>query len=521
MKENSSSPSLSKRAIRFDKLSKKFRKKKPPTGEGLVERTPLWSRFPKSLNLSGVFSLQNLNPKKVMALSILSFLVVIFFGGLLFSNLYYKNKILPGTKLGSLTLNQDPQEASRQLSKSIDQFKLKLNFKDQQTEHTPTELGLTPDLNPTIEEAKNLNHQTRFFKKPFAIFSKRHLNLSLNLDQKVLQDFLTANNYAQQIPADAKIEFNQGSANFEIIPEVSGRGVDIEAFSKDLTQAYSSMSPDAVKLDVTDTKPSIKAVNLTDVTSRANSIIHQKIVINTPLKVYLPSLAQKKDWLSLTPQPESGSYLLSINKEAQKNYLESIVKSVARNPKARVVSSVDSQEFVIQPGASGYSAEDYASVLESLNQIFPGAAGAELTLKFKEVAPPTQNVAASGGRWIFADLSEYKIYAYQGSNLVNSFLMSSGARATPTPTGNFSVSRKVRVKTMTSGGNPNSPDYYSVPNIEWVAYFKSGGYAMHGVYWHNKFGKENTSHGCMGMSNSNAQWVYDFIDIGTPVVVVQ
>ena len=155
------------------------------------------------------------------------------------------------------------------------------------------------------------------------------------------------------------------------------------------------------------------------------------------------------------------------------------------------------------------------------NQIFPGAAGAELTLKFKEVAPPTQNVAASGGRWIFADLSEYKIYAYQGSNLVNSFLMSSGARATPTPTGNFSVSRKVRVKTMTSGGNPNSPDYYSVPNIEWVAYFKSGGYAMHGVYWHNKFGKENTSHGCMGMSNSNAQWVYDFIDIGTPVVVVQ
>jgi lipoprotein-anchoring transpeptidase ErfK/SrfK len=521
MKENLSSASSSKRVAKVRKLSKKFIKKKHLVGEGLVERTSVWHRLSKYFDFSKSFKAQNPNPKKVMALSILSFLVVIFFGGLLFSNLYYKNKILPGTKVGSLTLNQDPQEASQQLSKSIDQFKFRLNFKDQQTEYTPTELGLTPDLNSTIEEAKNLNHQTRFFKKPFAIFSKRNLNLSSNLDQKVLQDFLTANNYAQQIPADAKIEFNQGSANFEIIPEVSGRGVDIEAFSKDLAQAYSKISPEEVNLDITDTKPSIKAVSLTDLTSRANSIIHQKIVINTPLKAYSPSLAQKKDWLSLTPQPESGSYLLSINTDAQKKYLDSTVKSVQRSPEARVVASIGSQEFVVQPGASGYRPEDYTSVLESLNKIFPGAAGAELTLKFKEIAPPTQNITASDGRWIFADLSEYKIYAYQGSSLVNSFLISSGARATPTPTGSYSISRKVRVKTMSSGGNPKSPDYYSVPNIEWVAYFKSGGYAMHGVYWHNKFGKQNTSHGCMGMSNSNAQWVYDFIDIGTPVVVVQ
>jgi lipoprotein-anchoring transpeptidase ErfK/SrfK len=521
MKENLSSASSSKRVARVRKLSKKFIKKKHPTGEGLVERTPIWRRLPKSLNLSRVFSFQNLNPKKVMALSILSFLVVIFFGGLLFSNLYYKNKILPGTKVGSLTLNQDPQEASQQLSKSIDQFKFRLNFKDQQTEHTPTELGLTPDLNSTIEEAKNLNHQIGFFKKPFAVFSRHHLSLSSNLDQKVLQDFLTANNYAQQIPADAKIEFNKDSGNFEVVSEVPGKGVDVEAFSKDLAQAYSKISPEEVKLNITDTKPSIKAPDIADLTERANSIIHQKIVINTPLKVYSPSYIEKKDWLSLTPQPESSRYLLSINTDAQKKYLDSTVKSVQRSPEARVVASIGSQEFVVQPGAIGYSPEDYTSVLESLNKIFPGAAGAELTLKFKEIAPPTQNIAASGGRWIFADLSEYKIYAYQGSSLVNSFLISSGARATPTPTGSYSISRKVRVKTMSSGGNPKSPDYYSVPNIEWVAYFKSGGYAMHGVYWHNKFGKQNTSHGCMGMSNSDAQWVYDFLEIGTPVVVVE
>jgi lipoprotein-anchoring transpeptidase ErfK/SrfK len=521
MKENLSSASSSKRVAKVRKLSKKFIKKKHLVGEGLVERTSVWHRLSKYFDFSKSFKAQNPNPKKILVLGALSFLTIIFCASLLFSNIYYKDKILPGTKVGPLTLSRDPEAASRQLSKNIEQYKVKLNFKDQQSEKSPAELGVTLDLNSTIEAAKNLNYQIGFFKKPFAVFSRHHLSLSSNLDKKDLQDFLTVNSYAQQIPTDAKIEFNQDSGNFEVISEVPGKGVDVEAFSNDLTQAYSSMSPEEVNLDITDTKPSIKAVSLTDLTSRANSIIHQKIVINTPLKVYSPSYIEKKDWLSLTPQPESSRYLLSINTDAQKKYLDSTVKSVQRSPEARVVASIGSQEFVVQPGAIGYSPEDYTSVLESLNKIFPGAAGAELTLKFKEIAPPTQNIAASGGRWIFADLSEYKIYAYQGSSLVNSFLISSGARATPTPTGSYSISRKVRVKTMSSGGNPKSPDYYSVPNIEWVAYFKSGGYAMHGVYWHNKFGKQNTSHGCMGMSNSDAQWVYDFLEIGTPVVVVE
>jgi len=50
-----------------------------------------------------------------------------------------------------------------------------------------------------------------------------------------------------------------------------------------------------------------------------------------------------------------------------------------------------------------------------------------------------------------------------------------------------------------------------------VQYFYKG-YALHGTYWHNNFGRP-MSHGCVNMTNDDALWMYEWTDYGTLVNV--
>lgn len=114
------------------------------------------------------------------------------------------------------------------------------------------------------------------------------------------------------------------------------------------------------------------------------------------------------------------------------------------------------------------------------------------------------------GHWIFIDLSEQRLYAYDGDTLVSSFLVSTGTSAHPTVTGTYKVYVKYKYTDM------SGPGYY-LPDVPYTMYFYQG-YGIHGTYWHNNFGTP-MSHGCVNMLTSEAEWVYNFSKVGTTVVV--
>ncbi len=114
------------------------------------------------------------------------------------------------------------------------------------------------------------------------------------------------------------------------------------------------------------------------------------------------------------------------------------------------------------------------------------------------------------GRWIEVDLSAQRLTAWNGGKRVRSFNISTGKRRTPTIRGSFAIQSKFRSARMRGEG-------YNVPNVPYVMYF-SGGYALHGAYWHNNFGTP-VSHGCVNMRVSSARWLYNWAGVGTPVVV--
>ncbi|HEU5376754.1 MAG TPA: L,D-transpeptidase [Ktedonobacteraceae bacterium] len=138
----------------------------------------------------------------------------------------------------------------------------------------------------------------------------------------------------------------------------------------------------------------------------------------------------------------------------------------------------------------------------------------------------------STGKVILVSLARQWLYAYNDGTLAFNNAVETGRPELPTPTGVFSVLEKVRNITFTSPWPPGSPYYYEPTHINYALMFKAGGYFLHDAWWHVKFGPgsnvphqlpngnwETGSHGCVGMPISDAQRLYGWAPIGTPVLI--
>lgn len=74
-----------------------------------------------------------------------------------------------------------------------------------------------------------------------------------------------------------------------------------------------------------------------------------------------------------------------------------------------------------------------------------------------------------------------------------------------TPTGTHTIWRKL-VSTHMSGGTTGAG--YDLPGIGWTALFSGNGVAIHSTFWHNNYGGELMSHGCINACPEDAKWIF-------------
>jgi lipoprotein-anchoring transpeptidase ErfK/SrfK len=126
------------------------------------------------------------------------------------------------------------------------------------------------------------------------------------------------------------------------------------------------------------------------------------------------------------------------------------------------------------------------------------------------------------GHWLDVDISTpARVTAYNGDQTVNSFLTIIGAGPRPTPTGVFTILRRVANETMNSDtiGIPrNGPGGYYLTNVLFTQYFTDDGASLHYNYWSSSWGYPG-SHGCLGLTYKDSSWLWDWSRLGTPVVI--
>ena len=126
--------------------------------------------------------------------------------------------------------------------------------------------------------------------------------------------------------------------------------------------------------------------------------------------------------------------------------------------------------------------------------------------------------STGGGKYILVDISEQHMYVYEGDVLIYSFVASTGING-GTRIGNFAVQSKI----------PNA--YGSTWNIwmpDWLGIYWSGG-LENGIHalpilpngatlWAGFLGRP-ISYGCVVLGTYDAQVLYDWAEMGTPVEI--
>lgn len=102
------------------------------------------------------------------------------------------------------------------------------------------------------------------------------------------------------------------------------------------------------------------------------------------------------------------------------------------------------------------------------------------------------------------------------------FPASMGRPTYPTSVGTYTVLAKERDVVMDSSsvGIPiDSPDGYLL-DVQYAIRFTARGLFVHSAPWAvNSLGYENVSHGCIGLSTEDAEWYFNTVNVGDPIIV--
>ncbi len=188
--------------------------------------------------------------------------------------------------------------------------------------------------------------------------------------------------------------------------------------------------------------------------------------------------------------------------------------AVLRGVDTRPVANIGYETY----GPTAPAAPDVASLDRAPTPTQPTAppAPAQPVAAKPQLKHQAQQAGSGGSKRIVVNLSDQWLYAYEGKQQVFDAPISTGRDGMETPSGGYAIYAKLKIQTMdgvTDGKRWVVPD---VPNVMYI----NGGVALHGTYWHNRFGTgARLSHGCINLPLDAAAWVYSWAPIGTPVQV--
>ena len=122
------------------------------------------------------------------------------------------------------------------------------------------------------------------------------------------------------------------------------------------------------------------------------------------------------------------------------------------------------------------------------------------------------------------DVDKHRMNVVRNGELLRSIPISAGKPGFTTRSGTKVIIERFRYKDMRSAsigiGDEADPEFYDLENVEYAQRVTYSGEFLHAAPWSvASQGSENVSHGCVGMSPSDAAWVYGVTKVGDVVEV--
>ena len=445
-------------------------------------------------------------------------------GGFVLLNLaiwgIYHSRAYPGVKVGGQGVsNLDTIAIANRLNDFTADYVLKIQVKDQDQQVAGADIDLRYDQQASAAAAVNKGKNTWLpLYSLVQAWREGAVDLVYSLDQAKLisvSKVLAGTNSVS--PVDAKVVIEGEAVRVE--SDKPGQGVDPKRLSVFINEQLAKGARQAaIRESVTEAAVTTKEA--TAMVAAVQQAMKRSVSIKVGDKVFAPDAVEIGKWLVVAPDKDS-KLEITINQDALNDYIASVAAQVDVAVVNKQINMMNGQIKTVSEGKNGSSLNKEVAAAALSKAVITGkdtAVIAEMTtVAFKT---RTNSSVDINGKYIEINLSRQRLWAYNDKQLVYETPITSGATGAGYATiqGLFSIKAKQTNRNL--NGVPLGFDYNVFVNY-WMPF--SGNYGMHDASWRSSFGGQDYyyggSHGCVNLPSGAAAWVYNFVELGTPVWV--
>lgn len=449
-----------------------------------------------------------------------------------------KGKFLENTYINGVDVSGKTQKEAYDLvvENSVIPDKITLTKLDGSEVTIPfSTIGYKDNVQVTVSQFFSQQNHYTWFKNKFkqtdydfsSVFSYDKDKLKDAIRRKVIEAPGTSE------PQDAYIK--KTDDGFVIVDEVKGDKVDADKL--DLLYDYVEGFVESGEYNVDLSKvncyqdPEVLSEDLEDQLDKLNSLYD--IEINYDFNYTTETLTGSEiiDWITFDKDDPTSGY--TVDEDKAMEYVEKLAEKYDTYGKDRKFKSTSRGEITVPAGEGCYGWWIYQDkTCEQLIEIIEEGSSANIEpiyyknpdSAYEYVCNPEWRTADSdiGSTYCEVDLKEQHFWYYKNGKLKYECDIVSGMPTAErnTPEGVYKVWYKEKDKVLK--GSLSTGETWSTPVTYWNN-ISTFGIGLHDATWHPYFGgdryKYAGSHGCINMPFDAAKYVYENIDLGTPVVM--
>ena len=449
----------------------------------------------------------------IFAFTITIFILLFVYLGFAF---YFRSHFFFGSTINGIDasrLNVETVEAN--IRKEVKNYVLQIDGRDNLTDIiTAQDIGYEYVSDGSVR--KLLEKQNPFLW--ITSLFNQHINemqISTTYDNSKLAEKIKTLVFFQEknlrTPVDAAVEYNESSAQYEIIPEDNGTIINTEKFSNTLVNAIQSGD---TYLNIDDAE----CYNNAKYTSNSTELIHLSSTLNKYINVTITydfgekfEICDKtyiKDWLII-----DDNFDVSFHLESVRSYIDSIARIYNTWGKTR--DFVDHSGKIIEVSGGDYGwLINRSAETERLVELIKAGENVQVEPIYTQTAR-SRGTNDIGNSYIEIDLTLQHVWVYKDGKLIadTDCVTGNSSRGYDTPTGIYQITYKEKDTTL-NGENYSSPVKY------WMPFYYNVG--LHDASWRSSFGgkiyKRSGSHGCVNLPPNVTEIIFNNIEKGTPVV---
>lgn len=472
--------------------------------------------------------------KKIGLISLFSFTAVLSLVAALgaITSLNFEGRVLPRTMVAGVEIGGLPYTTATERIQlkagELAGLQLSFSLNDKSATASLDELGVKVDDQSTLSQAIRPPNSFDWLAPSYwrSMFSAKNLDLSYRSDPSVLRQKVETLLGVTTAAKDAVIIFSNG----QLVVNEGQKGISISdtAIDTAIKTALATGTSTPTKLEYTESSPIIT----TDIATQTKIEIEQRFI-----PIYLQfedksfTIAPNSQYSFLDFSPVNGKISYAVSQTKVSNYLSSVVASKINIKMLVKTTQFDTQQ-VTQEGRDGREtdltrlAKDVTrTITERTDTTSSPITISTRAIPFTEKTVYPDYVAGLWpGLYIDINLTKQRLFIMVGEVKQAEYMISSGKRGTPTPSGVFYIKNKIPLA--------QSRLFPGIWMEKWNALARTpegGGYQGYGLHRVPCFDPQcysrepashlgrPVSHGCVRISNEGADWVYDNAPVGTPV----